>query len=299
VALSRSWLAVCRPATAVPRGAALRFVETPAPHMVFPTTSWRMNRCSPSACIAAVSLAAPGHNHVIASHADRTIYVRRGPHAHQLRAHIPLPFTVDEASLLAAGAHADFPPELPDIARRERGGNMLGEARSTVSAPRRSCFALCGCGLPAAARAHGSEAGGEARAVLARVADHGAGQVRTIRVPVVASSLAPHNQRIRRDPRCGRAISAHPFSALSLSQKKKTHTEFKKKGTEKKRKENKKTTEGKKVNIHPNKKIKKIQKEQNQRRRRNRRSSLKREPNRSGRIGFSPYTVIVVRASSL
>ena len=76
------------------------------------------------------TLAAAGHNHVIASHElTGTFYVPGEP----LQASFELRFsvdtlTVDEAPLRAALHSADFPPDVPDSAREGTRRNMLGAA---------------------------------------------------------------------------------------------------------------------------------------------------------------------------
>jgi polyisoprenoid-binding protein YceI len=76
------------------------------------------------------TLAAAGHNHLIASHAlEGTFYLPGEP----LQASFEVRFavdslTVDETALRAALHNSDFPPEVPDSAREGTRRNMLGAA---------------------------------------------------------------------------------------------------------------------------------------------------------------------------
>ncbi|TLY72770.1 MAG: YceI family protein, partial [Gammaproteobacteria bacterium] len=101
----------------------------------------------------------------------------------------------------------DFPPDVPDAAREGTRRNMLGEA--LLDAERNPQIVLRAVRLESA-----GEAGGEARAVLARVQTTVRGEQRTISVPVryqftagalIASGEAPLRQS---------DLGLTPFSAL-------------------------------------------------------------------------------------
>jgi hypothetical protein len=76
------------------------------------------------------TLAAVGHNHVIASHElAGTLYLPTDPAHGSFELHVPVAsLTVDEPELRARQAGSDFPPDIPDSAREGTRHNMLGEA---------------------------------------------------------------------------------------------------------------------------------------------------------------------------
>jgi hypothetical protein len=75
------------------------------------------------------TLAAAGHNHVIASHElSGSVYAADEPLASGCELHLPLEsLSVDERELRVQ-AGADFPPDVPDSAREGTRRNMLGPA---------------------------------------------------------------------------------------------------------------------------------------------------------------------------
>lgn len=123
------------------------------------------------------SLAALGHNHVIACHCvTGTVYLPRDP----LRASFDLrvavkQFTVDDPALRAAEHSAQFPPDVPQSARQGTRHNMLGAA--LLNAATFPDIALRAEGLR-----HSSDGGPDdlVAEVLVRVR----GQVRSLSVPV-------------------------------------------------------------------------------------------------------------------
>lgn len=216
VALLAVLLTGCPLQPRVPAAPPVAAAETPAPHEGVP-----YDMADGSLLTIRVyrggTLASAGHNHLIASHAlTGTIYVPADVMRTSFEAHIPVAaFTVDEAALRAQEHSADFPPEVPDSAREGTRRNMLGEA--LLDSERNPQIVLRSVrlesgGQPAAGT--GSEAGGEARAVLARVQTTVRGEVRTISVPVryqlaagtvIVSGEAPLRQS---------DIGLTPFSAL-------------------------------------------------------------------------------------
>ena len=76
------------------------------------------------------TLAAAGHNHLIASHElEGTVYVPADVHGASFELRVPVAtLTIDEAPLRAAEASADFAAEVPDSAREGTRRNMLSEA---------------------------------------------------------------------------------------------------------------------------------------------------------------------------
>jgi hypothetical protein len=163
------------------------------------------------------TLASAGHNHLIALHAlTGTVYVPADVMRASFEAHIPVAaFTVDEAALRTQEHSPEFPPDVPDTAREGTRRNMLGEAlldgeHSPQIVLRAVRFESAGQPAPATR----SEAGGEARAVLARVQTTVRGEVRTISVPVryqfTAGALVASGEAALRQSELGLT----PFSAL-------------------------------------------------------------------------------------
>jgi polyisoprenoid-binding protein YceI len=76
------------------------------------------------------TLAAAGHNHVIAAHdLSGTVWVPADPALSSFELHLSVTnLTVDEPELRAAAGAADFPPDISDSAREGTRHNMLGEA---------------------------------------------------------------------------------------------------------------------------------------------------------------------------
>jgi hypothetical protein len=76
------------------------------------------------------TLAAAGHNHLIASHElAGTLYLPGEPLQASFEVHFAVDsLTVDEASLRAALHSGDFPPDVPDSAREGTRRNMLSAA---------------------------------------------------------------------------------------------------------------------------------------------------------------------------
>jgi hypothetical protein len=190
--------------TAPPQVAA----ETPAPHEGVPYDIVADESLLTIRVYRGGTLASAGHNHLIALHAlTGTVYVPADIMRTSFEAHIPVAaFTVDEAELRAQEHSPDFPPDVPDAAREGTRRNMLGEA--LLDGEHSPQIVL------RAVRLTGSEAGGEARAVLARVQTTVRGEVRTISVPVryqfalgalIASGEAPLRQS---------ELGLTPFSAL-------------------------------------------------------------------------------------
>jgi hypothetical protein len=188
--------------TAPPQVAA----ETPAPHEGVPYDIVADESLLTIRVYRGGTLASAGHNHLIALHAlTGTVYVPADVLRTSFEAHIPVAaFTVDEAALRAQEHSQDFPADVPDAAREGTRRNMLGEA--LLDGEHSPQIVLQAVRL--------SEAGGEARAVLARVQTTVRGEVRTISVPVryqftagalIASGEAPLRQS---------ELGLTPFSAL-------------------------------------------------------------------------------------
>lgn len=199
--------------TAPPQVAA----ETPAPHEGVPYDIVADESLLTLRVYRGGTLASAGHNHLIALHAlTGTVYVPADVMRTSFEAHIPVAaFTVDEAALRAQEHSPDFPADVPDAAREGTRRNMLGAA--LLDSEHSPQIVLRALRLESAVQAPpgaGSEAGGEARAVLARVQTTVRGQVRTISVPVryqfapgalIASGEAPLRQS---------ELGLTPFSAL-------------------------------------------------------------------------------------
>ena len=210
-------LAGCPLRPRAPAAPPVAAAETPAPHAGVPYDIVADESLLTIRVYRGGTLASAGHNHLIASHAlTGTIYVPADITRTSFEAHIPVAaFTVDEAALRAQEHSADFPPEVPDAAREGTRRNMLGEA--LLDSERNPQIVLRALRLESAgqpAASTGSEAGSEARAVLARVQTTVRGEVRTISVPVryqftagalIASGEAPLRQS---------DIGLTPFSAL-------------------------------------------------------------------------------------
>jgi hypothetical protein len=217
VALLAVLLTGCPLQPRVPAAPPVVAAETPAPHEGVPYDIVADESLLTIRVYRGGTLASAGHNHLIASHAlSGTIYVPADVMRTSFEAHIPVAaFTVDEAALRAQEHSADFPPEVPDAAREGTRRNMLGEA--LLDSERNPQIVLRSVRLESAgqpAAGAGNEAGGEARAVLARVQTTVRGEVRTISVPVhyqfaagavIVSGEAPLRQS---------DIGLTPFSAL-------------------------------------------------------------------------------------
>jgi hypothetical protein len=217
VALLAVLLTGCPLQPRVPAAPPVVAAETPAPHEGVPYDIVADKSLLTIRVYRGGTLASAGHNHLIASHAlSGTIYVPADVMRTSFEAHIPVAaFTVDEAALRAQEHSADFPPEVPDAAREGTRRNMLGEA--LLDSERNPQIVLRSVRLESAgqpAAGAGNEAGGEARAVLARVQTTVRGEVRTISVPVryqfaagtvIVSGEAPLRQS---------DIGLTPFSAL-------------------------------------------------------------------------------------
>jgi len=217
VALLAVLLAGCPLQPRVPAAPPLAAVETPAPHEGVPYDIVADESLLTIRVYRGGTLASAGHNHVIASHAlTGTIYVPADLMRTSFEAHIPVAsFTVDEAALRAQEHSADFPPEVPDSAREGTRRNMLGEA--LLDSERNPQIVLRSVRLESAgqpAAGTGSEAGGEARAVLARVQTTVRGQARTISVPVRYSLAAGTIIVSGETPLRQSDIGLTPFSAL-------------------------------------------------------------------------------------
>src|ERR1700704_4520697 len=163
-----------------PRQAA---AETPAPHEGVPYDIVADESLLTIRVYRGGTLASAGHNHLIALRAlTGTVYVPADVMRTSFEAHIPVAaFTVDEAALRAQEHSPDFPPDVPDAAREGARRNMLGEAlldseHSPQIVLRAVRLESAGQPLPGT----GSAAGGETRAVLARVQTTLRGEVRTI-----------------------------------------------------------------------------------------------------------------------
>ena len=217
VALLAVLLTGCPLQPRVPAAPPVAAAETPAPHEGVPYDIVADESLLTIRVYRGGTLASAGHNHLIASHAlTGTIYVPAVVMRTSFEAHIPVAsFTVDEAALRAQEHSADFPPEVPDAAREGTRRNMLGEA--LLDSERNPQIVLRSVRLESAgqpAAETGGEAGGEVRAVLARVQTTVRGQVRTISVPVryrlaagtvIVSGEAPLRQS---------DVGLTPFSAL-------------------------------------------------------------------------------------
>jgi polyisoprenoid-binding protein YceI len=106
------------------------------------------------------TLAAAGHNHLIASHdLSGVIYLSDEPLRTSFEVQLPLDsLTVDEAALRAAEHSSDFPPAVPDSAREGTRHNMLGPALlDSADYPQITLRALAleaDAGAPGSVRAH-------------------------------------------------------------------------------------------------------------------------------------------------
>jgi polyisoprenoid-binding protein YceI len=122
-------LAGC-PVRAPPAGPAPASAPAPAAHRGVPYEVAAAESLLSIRVFKAGTLAAAGHNHVIASHGlEGTFYLPGDP----LQASFEVRFavdslTVDEASLRAALHSGDFPPDVPDSAREGTRRNMLSAA---------------------------------------------------------------------------------------------------------------------------------------------------------------------------
>jgi hypothetical protein len=203
-----------RPLPTVPPQVA---AETPAPHEGVPYDIVAEESLLTLRVYRGGTLASAGHNHLIALHAlTGTVYVPADVMRTSFEAHIPVAaFTVDEAALRAQEHSPDFPADVPDAAREGTRRNMLGEALlDSEHSPQivLQAVRLEPAGQPAPGT--GSDAGGEAREVLARVQTTVRGQVRTISVPVryefAAGALIASGEAALRQSELGLT----PFSAL-------------------------------------------------------------------------------------
>lgn len=153
------------------------------------------------------SLAALGHNHVIACHCvTGTVYLPRDP----LRASFDLrvavkQFTVDDPALRAAEHSAEFPPDVPQSARQGTRHNMLGAA--LLNAATFPDIALRAEGLR-----HSSDGGPDdlVAEVLVRVR----GQVRSLSVPVRYHIESDQIEVTSEFPLRQTDLGLTPFSAL-------------------------------------------------------------------------------------
>jgi len=195
--------------------------ETPAPHEGVPYDIVADESLLTLRVYRGGTLASAGHNHLIALHAlTGTVYVPADVLRSSFEVHIPVAsFTVDEAQLRLQEHSPDFPPDVPDAAREGTRRNMLGEAlldaeRNPQIVLRAVRLESAGQPAPGAGSETAGEAGGEARAVLARVQTTVRGEQRTISVPVryqftagalIASGEAPLRQS---------DLGLTPFSAL-------------------------------------------------------------------------------------
>jgi hypothetical protein len=205
----------------VPAAPPVATAETPAPHEGIPYDIVADESLLTIRVYRGGTLASAGHNHLIAAHAlSGTIYVPAEVMRTSFEAHIPVAgFTVDEPALRAEEHSPDFPADVPDAAREGTRRNMLGEAlldsgRNPQIVLRAVQLEPAGLAASGTGGEAGREAGGEARAVLARVQTTVRGELRTIRVPVryrltagavIASGEAPLKQS---------DIGLTPFSAL-------------------------------------------------------------------------------------
>jgi hypothetical protein len=193
----------------VPAAPPVAAAETPAPHEGTPYDIVADESLLTIRVYRGGTLGSAGHNHLIAAHAlSGTIYVPAEVMRTSFEAHVPVAaFTVDEPALREEEHSPDFPPDVPDAAREGTRRNMLGEA--LLDSGRNPQIVLRAVRLES-----GGEAGGEARAVLARVQITLRGEPHTISVPVryqltagtvIASGEAPLRQT---------DIGLTPFSAL-------------------------------------------------------------------------------------
>jgi hypothetical protein len=193
----------------VPAAPPVAAAETPAPHEGTPYDIVADESLLTIRVYRGGTLGSAGHNHLIAAHAlSGTIYVPAEVMRTSFEAHVPVAaFTVDEPALREEEHSPDFPPDVPDGAREGTRRNMLGEA--LLDSGRNPQIVLRAVRLES-----GGEAGGETRAVLARVQTTVRGELRTISVPVryqltagtvIASGEAPLRQT---------DIGLTPFSAL-------------------------------------------------------------------------------------
>ncbi len=150
--------------------------ETPAPHEGVPYDIVADESLLTLRVYRGGTLASAGHNHLIALHAlTGTVYVPADVLRSSFEVHIPVAsFTVDEAQLRLQEHSPDFPPDVPDAAREGTRRNMLGEAlldaeRNPQIVLRAVRLESAGQPAPGAGSETAGEAGGEARAVLARV----------------------------------------------------------------------------------------------------------------------------------
>jgi hypothetical protein len=192
-------------------------VETPAPHEGVPYDIVAGESLLTIRVYRGGALASAGHDHLIALHAlSGTVYVPADVRRTSFEVRIPVAeFTVDEPELRAQEHSPDFPPEVPDAAREGTRRNMLGEA--LLDGEHNPQIVLRAVRLESAeapAPGSGGEAGGETRAVLARVQTTVRGQLRTISVPVryqfAAGALIASGEAALKQSELGLT----PFSAL-------------------------------------------------------------------------------------
>ena len=217
VALLALLLTGCPLQPRVPAAPPVAAAETPAPHEGVPYDIVADESLLTIRVYRGGTLASAGHNHLIAAHAlTGAIYVPAELMRTSFEAHIPVAaFTVDEAALRAQEHSADFPPEVPDAAREGTRRNMLGEA--LLDSERNPQIVLRSVRLESAgqpAAGTGSDAGGEARAVLARVQTTVRGQVRTISVPALYQLAAGTVTVSGEIPLRQSDLGLTPFSAL-------------------------------------------------------------------------------------
>ena len=209
------------PAPPPPAAAARVEAETPAPHEGVPYDIVADESLLTIRVYRAGALASAGHNHLIALHAlTGTVYVPGDVLRSSFEVRIPVAeLTVDEAALRAQEHSPDFPPQVPDAAREGTRRNMLGDAlldaeRSPQIVLRAVRLEAAGKRAPGSGSKAGDEAGGETRAVLARVQTTVRGQLRTISVPVryqfaAGALIASGDAALRQSD-----IGLTPFSAL-------------------------------------------------------------------------------------
>jgi len=217
VALLALLLTGCPLQPRVPAAPPVAAAETPAPHEGVPYDIVADESLLTIRVYRGGTLASAGHNHLIAAHAlTGAIYVPAELMRTSFEAHIPVAaFTVDEAVLRAQEHSADFPPEVPDAAREGTRRNMLGEA--LLDGERNPQIVLRSVRLESAgppAAGTGSDAGGETRAVLARVQTTVRGQVRTISVPALYQLAAGTVTVSGEIPLRQSDLGLTPFSAL-------------------------------------------------------------------------------------
>ena len=126
--LAALWLAGC-PTRAPQPGSAPGSTPTAA-HLGVPYTIAAAESLLTIRVYKAGTLAAAGHNHLIASHdLSGTLYVPAEVLRTSFEVQLPVAgLTVDEASLRSAQHSEDFPPQVPDSAREGTRRNMLSAA---------------------------------------------------------------------------------------------------------------------------------------------------------------------------